>query len=88
MSICNYIVMKKDEGIIDISKLEEFGRNLRAERHRVGLSQDALGELIGIDGRHISKIENGRSNPKLSTIIAILEALKLPFEALYKTNIN
>lgn len=80
--------MKKDEGIIDKSKLKEFGRNLKAERNRAGLSQDALGEMIGIDGRHISKIERGLSNPKLLTIILILEALNLPFEALYKTDIN
>lgn len=80
--------MENNDCIIDISKFKEFGRNLKAERNRAGLSQDALGELIGIDGRHISKIERGLSNPKLSTIIAILEALKLPFEALYKTNIN
>lgn len=62
--------------------LKDFGNNLRAERNRRGLSQEGLGELANIDGRYISKIENGDVNPTLTTITALLKALDLPFEVL------
>jgi len=77
VSICNHIDMRKN----DI--LKEFGRNLRAERSRLGLSQDMLAEKIGIcAGKHIGTIERGETNPSLTTIIAILKALDLNFEKL------
>lgn len=82
LSRCHYIVMR------DENKIKQFGRNLCAERNRAGLSQEGLGSLVGLEGSYISLIERGEVNPTLTTIIPILEALKLPFEALYKTNIN
>ena len=60
----------------------EFGRNLCAERNRLGLSQEGLGTIIGIEGTYIGRIERGEINPTLTTIVAILKALDLPFEAL------
>ena len=77
MSICNDIDMNKD----DI--LKEFGKNLRAERSRAGLSQDMLAEKIGIcAGKHIGTIERGETNPSLTTIVAIIKVLNLNFEKL------
>ncbi len=75
--------MNEKDFIINKELLKSFGRNLRAERSRAGLSQDELGEKIGIDGRHISKIERGLVNTKLTTIIAILDVLEIPFDKLY-----
>ncbi len=72
----------------DEVQIKQFGRNLSAERTRQGLTQDELGALASLDGTYIGRIERGEVNPTLTTIIPILEALKLPFEALYKTNIN
>ena len=63
--------------------LKEFGRNLRAERSRAGLSQDMLAEKMGIcAGKHIGTIERGETNPSLTTIVAILKTLNLNFEKL------
>lgn len=77
VSICNHIDMEKDEILI------QFGNNLRAERNRVGLSQDALAEKIGIcAGKHIGTIERGETNPTLTTIVAIMKALDLDFDKL------
>jgi len=69
----------------DIAKIKEFGRNLCAERNRLGLSQEGLGNKISMDGNYIGRIERAEVNPTLTTIIAILEALNLSFETLYKT---
>ncbi len=49
VSICNHIDMEK----ADI--LREFGKNLRAERNRAGLSQDELAEEMGIVRESISE---------------------------------
>lgn len=64
--------------------LKEFGKNLRAERNRAGLSQEGLAEKIGLGfGQHIGKIERGEANTSLSVIVAILNALDLDFNDLY-----
>lgn len=64
--------------------LKEFGRNLKAERNRVGLSQEQLAEKIGVSyGQVVGTIERGETNTSLSVIVAIMEALDLDFETLY-----
>lgn len=66
--------------------LKEFGRNLKAERNRAGLSQEQLAEKIGVSsyGQVVGTIERGETNTSLSVIVAIMEALDLDFETLYK----
>lgn len=65
--------------------LKKFGANIRAERARKNYSQEHMIELAGLSSTsHISDIENGKKNPTLTTIIAILKALDIKFEDLYK----
>ena len=67
--------------------LINFGRNLRAERNRAGYSQDGLADKIGIcAGKHIGTIERGETNPTLTTVIAIMKTLNIPFEKLFDVN--
>ncbi|MBP3924842.1 helix-turn-helix transcriptional regulator [bacterium] len=67
--------------------LKEFGRNLKAERNRAGLSQEELAERIGLSyGQVIGTIERGETNTSLSVIVSILETLNLDFEKLYDRN--
>lgn len=64
--------------------LKEFGRNLRAERNRAGLSQEQLAEKIGVSyGQVIGTIERGETNTSLSVIVAILNELNLDFDKLF-----
>lgn len=64
--------------------LKEFGKNLRAERNRAGLSQEQLAEKIGVSYRQVvGTIERGETNTSLSVIVAIMEALDLDFEKLF-----
>ena len=61
--------------------LKEFGKNLRAERNRAGLSQEQLAEKIGVSyGQVVGTIERGETNTSLSVIVAIMDALDLDFE--------
>lgn len=71
-------IMEKD------NVLREFGRNLKAERNRAGLSQEKLAEKIGLSyGQVIGTIERGEVNTSLTTIIAIMNALDIDFEKLF-----
>lgn len=64
--------------------LSKIGNNIRAERNRLRLSQEELAEKIGINVKNLGKIERGQSNPKITTIVSIMKALNIPFDALYK----
>ena len=67
--------------------LKEFGRNLKAERYRAGLSQAQLAERIGVSyGQVVGTIERGETNTSLSVIVAIMDALDLDFEKLFDRN--
>ena len=64
--------------------LKEFGRNLKAERNRAGLSQEQLAEKVGVSyGQVIGTIERGETNTSVSVVIEILRALDLDFEKLF-----
>ena len=64
--------------------LKEFGRNLKAERNRAGLSQEQLAEKIGLSyGQVIGTIERGETNTSLSVIVSIMNVLDLDFEKLF-----
>lgn len=63
---------------------QEFGRNLKAERNRAGLSQE---QLVGVSyGQVVGTIERGETNTSLSVIVAIMDALDLDFEKLFDRN--
>lgn len=57
-------------GIIrsDSEFLARLGRNVRAERKRLGLSQIQLAKRSGVGRTHIGFIEQGRQNATLRTL--------------------
>ena len=57
---------------------ERFARNLRAERKRRGLSQEALGHACGLHRTEISLLERAGRDPRLSTIVKVARALGVP----------
>jgi len=52
-----------------------IGENLKRLRREKQLNQGELSKLTGIELNHISKIENGKSDPKLSTIEKLIKGL-------------
>jgi transcriptional regulator with XRE-family HTH domain len=57
---------------------ERFARNLREERKRSGMSQEALGHACDLHPTEISRLERARREPRLSTIVRLARALSIP----------
>ena len=55
----------------------EFGIKLSTLRVRAKLSQEALGHLSGLHRTQISRLEAGRSVPRLDTLIQLAGALQI-----------
>ncbi|TRO89945.1 helix-turn-helix transcriptional regulator [Glycocaulis profundi] len=61
-----------------------FGRNLRRERLRTGLTQEALAVKTGVDRAHISAMERGVQNITIITLWHVADALKVDPHLLLK----
>src|SRR5215468_9668161 len=55
-----------------------FGVQLRAWRSSRGVSQEALAARAGVSARHLSFVENGRSQPRRDLVLALAGALDVP----------
>ena len=55
-----------------------LGRQIRARRIEMGLSQEALANLAGIDRSHMGKIERGERNVTILNIERIAKVLECP----------
>ena len=56
--------------------LKQFGRNVKAERVRLGYSQENLAEKMGANREYISRIERGIQNMSLLKITALANYLE------------
>ena len=57
-------------------RMELLGRMIRAIRKEQNLTQEELGQLIGVNKSQISKIENHASSATIETILKVFKALK------------
>jgi transcriptional regulator with XRE-family HTH domain len=53
---------------------------LRATREAIGLTQEAVSRTSGIAAPNLSKIESGRSDIRISTLMRILDAMNMDIE--------
>lgn len=56
-------------------QFELIGSKIKALRKEKGLTQNQLGELVGVQKAQISRIENNTSNVKITTLLKVLNAL-------------
>jgi transcriptional regulator with XRE-family HTH domain len=59
-----------------------FTMRLKTLRMSLGLSQEALAHRIGFSRAYVARLEIGRHDPPLSTIVKLAKALKVPVSAL------
>lgn len=57
-------------------RMDLLGQMIRTTRKEKKLTQEKLGELIGINKSQISKLENNANSATIETIIKVFRALK------------
>jgi transcriptional regulator with XRE-family HTH domain len=67
---------------LQTSQLKSFGDNLRRERVLQRLTQERLAEMVALHPRTIQKIEAGKVNILLTTVIRLQRSLRCPWETL------
>lgn len=60
-----------------------LGSRIKELRRGMELSQDQLSEKIGVDPKHLSRIELGKSFPYMETLEAIAQALEVELKDLF-----
>lgn len=65
---------------------QDLGQRIQYLRKEKKLTQEALAELVGIDQKNISKIENGNNYPAAETLTAIANALEVDVYELFVFN--
>lgn len=62
---------------------KQLGRRIQNLRRTAKITQETLAEIIGIDPKNVSRIENGNSYPSSETITAIAKALNVDIYELF-----
>lgn len=58
-------------------KIDNLAIVIKQRRKELGFTQKGLGEILGIDQRTLSALENNPTSISVSRLFAVLEALKL-----------
>lgn len=67
----------------DTTNKSLLGSRIRELRKNLNMRQDELATLVGIDQRHMSRIECGYNSPSFDTLERIAISLKVPIKALF-----
>ena len=59
------------------NEAKKLGANLKNIRTNKGITQTAIAQSLGVDRSFVSNIENGKTNPTLSTITSLAKALDI-----------
>lgn len=57
-------------------RLDLIGDAIRKARKAKNLTQEQLGELVGVQKSQIAKIENSTTDARFSTVLRVFDALK------------
>ncbi|WP_030659693.1 MULTISPECIES: helix-turn-helix domain-containing protein [Streptomyces] len=67
-----------------LARRRVIGARIRAARTDAGLTQEALAERVGIDNKTVHRIEYGTSDPTLSVLLRMADALGVPLTELVR----
>jgi DNA-binding XRE family transcriptional regulator len=56
-------------------RIDLLGQAIKEARQKLNMTQEQLGELVGVQKAQISKIENSVKNARLDTILKVFDAL-------------
>jgi putative transcriptional regulator len=61
----------------------DLSNRVREHRERAGMTQEALGDQVGLTRQSIIAIEKGRFTPSIHTVLMLAQALNIPVEDLF-----
>lgn len=64
--------------------MKDIGRIIKARRQELNVNQQTLSELAGVGINTLVAIERGQGNPKLGTLLSVLDTLGLELEVRLK----
>ena len=64
-----------------------FGNRLRAYRRARHLTQEQLGELVGVSYQHIGMLERGKRSPSMEMLISLCYALDCTCDSLFEDSL-
>lgn len=67
-------------------KMELLGRMIKATRKEQNLTQEELGNIIGVNKSQISKLENHANSATIETIMKVFSALKADIQFNVRVN--
>ena len=70
--------------LIMTNEAQKLGQNLKRIRTKKGMSQGDIVRALGMPKSFVSSIENGRTNPTLSTITKLAKAIGVSTDELLK----
>lgn len=56
----------------------DLGTNLREARKQLGLTQEQVAERSGVHATEVSRIEAGKRDPQVSTLLKLAKAVERP----------
>ena len=64
-----------------------FGNRLRAYRRARHLTQEQLGELVGVSYQHIGMLERGKRSPSMEMLISLCYVLDCTCDSLFEDSL-
>ena len=77
------LVLRGEDADMD-DAIQQFGENVRRIRHERGWTQEDLSARTGLAVVQISRIERGKREIRLTTLIRLLDAFNITPDALLK----
>jgi transcriptional regulator with XRE-family HTH domain len=62
---------------------EKVGGRIRELRHKLDISQEALGNKAGVDRTYVTDVENGRRNISVEVLEKLIVALEVSFQEFF-----
>ncbi|MGN6216975.1 MAG: helix-turn-helix domain-containing protein [Solirubrobacterales bacterium] len=57
--------------------MSSLGANLREARMRLGMTQEEVAERSGVHATEVSRIEAGKRDPRISTVLRLAKAVNV-----------
>jgi transcriptional regulator with XRE-family HTH domain len=67
---------------------EYIGARMRERRRALGMTQESLGELLGVTFQQIQKYEKGRNRVSAARLFEICEALEVSLASMFELKLK